>query len=742
MPVLAVCGFLLAAVLGIFGKTAGYEFCNFDDDDYVYHNRIVARGLTAEGFTWAFVGHHAGNWHPLTWLSHMVDCQLYGLHAGGHHAGNVLLHGITVVGLFLILLRMTGAFWPAAVAATLFAIHPLRTESVAWIAERKDVLSGLFLMLTLGAYVSYARRAFSAWRFLAVLALFAMGLMAKPMLVTLPLLLLLLDYWPLRRVTGWHFPRRVVWEKIPLLLLAAGSCMLTLWAQQEALELNEQVVPLWRLGHALLSYVVYLKMFFCPLGLTVLYLYPQEGPQAWQAVGALILLAGISAGAVAVRRKHPYLLVGWLWYLVALLPVIGLLQVGFQARADHYTYLPHIGLAIAVAWGGWRLCRSWPGGRRAYLVAAAGTVAALMACSWRQTSFWYNSETLWRRAVACNSENFVAHHNLGLALVAQGNVEEAAAHYHRALAISPRYTHAYNNLGNLLASQGRGDEAVAAYQECLRLNPDYAEAHYNLANVLREQGQVAAASVHYRRALERNPEYAEAHNNLANTLFEQGQMAAAIAHFQQALQLNPQYVEAHNNLGNALFHQGQAAEAISQYQQALDLDPNYIGAHYNLAISLNQMGRLDEAIVHYRQTLQIDPRHTGARSGLGIALYQQGNPAQAVPLWRESLRAEPNQVLILNLAAWVLATSPDATVRNGAEAIELAERAVRLSGSQDPALLDTLAAAYAEAGRFPQAVQVARQALTLAAAQNRNHLTAVLPGRIRLYESGSAYRQR
>ena len=351
----------------VFGQTVRHEFINCDDDQYVYENPQVARGFTAQGIVWAFTHFHSANWHPLTWLSHMLDCQLYGLnHPGGHHLTNVLLHAASAILLFLVLRQMTGDLWPSAFVAALFAIHPLHVESVAWVAERKDVLSGLFFMLTLAAYVGYARRPFSLLRYLLVTVLFALGLMAKPMLVTLPFVLLLLDYWPLGRI-GAAVPqspqqarlprqsslalRRVLLEKLPWLVLTAASCVVTRFAQQTALVSTERLPLPSRIANALVSYVAYLGQFFYPVGLAVLYPYPQSTLPIWKIVGALLLLVGISLAVLACRRKCPYLLVGWLWYLGMLVPVIGLVQVGDQSMADRYTYLTQIGLYIALAWG-------------------------------------------------------------------------------------------------------------------------------------------------------------------------------------------------------------------------------------------------------------------------------------------------------------------------------------------------------------------------------------------------------
>ena len=407
LAVWAVCGFLLLAVAAVFGQTVTYEFVNFDDPDYVYRNARMTQGLTFDGIAWAMTTNCCTNWHPLTWLSHMLDCQIYGPCAGGHHLTSVLLHAITAVLLFLVLRRMTSDLWPSAFVAAVFAVHPLHVESVAWVTERKDVLSGLFFVLTLAAYLAYVRRPFSLPRYLAVAAMFALGLMAKPMLVTLPFVLLLLDYWPLGRFTNCldkplaasHVTpvSRLVTEKIPLLLLTLASCAATVWAQEQSIVDTEELRFSARIANALVSYVGYIGESFCPINLAVYYPHPQAGLPMWEPIAAMLLLAGVTAAVVMRRRKNPYLLVGWLWYLGMLVPVIGLTQVGLQAMADRYMYLPQIGLVIGLTWGAERLVRSWP--RRAWVCGATASlvIVELAVCAAQQTTYWRDSESLWER---------------------------------------------------------------------------------------------------------------------------------------------------------------------------------------------------------------------------------------------------------------------------------------------------------------------------------------------------------
>lgn len=522
--VLAVCGLLLLAVVLVFGQTSRFQFV-FDDTMYVSENPTVQNGLTWSGLVWAFTSFEAWNWHPLTWLSHMLDFQCYGLWPGGHHLTSVLLHMVSVIVWFLVLRQMTGRLWPSALVAALFAIHPLHVESVAWISERKDVLSGLFFGLTLAAYLRYVRRPFSVPRYLLVVLAFALGLLSKPMLVTLPCVLLLLDYWPLRRwdplstaagagegSSAPAFPSRVLLEKVPLLLLAAASCLVTMSAQTTAMA---RVPWTARAANALVSYVAYLGQSLWPVDLAAYYPHRQGSEPVWAVAGALLLLAGVSIAVVVWRRRHPYLLVGWLWYLGMLVPVIGLIQVGDQARADRYMYLPLIGLSLALAWltaefVGTSLVR-WRRCALAWLLA----LAILTGLAWQQTSYWQDSETLWSHCLASTTDNWMASYNLGLALSDRGQFDAAMIHYRKTLELKPGWTDAHNNLGAALLRLGRFQEAIAEYEKMLEIKPRYAEAHNNIGACLLQQGQTDAAIAQFQKALELKPGYADALQNLA-----------------------------------------------------------------------------------------------------------------------------------------------------------------------------------------------------------------------------------
>ncbi len=730
---LGVCFLLALGVFFIFGRTCGYGFVNFDDDSYFSSNYHVKAGLTWKGGLWAFQTGHASNWHPLTWLSLMLDAQIFGTGPAGPHLTNVILHAANAMLLFLLLKRLTGTLWPSAFVAAVFAIHPLRVESVAWVSERKDVLSGLFFMLTLLMYVRYAQKRSRVegrgssgnvaklalgsrlWTLDYSLALmfFALGLMSKPMLVTLPFLLLLLDYWPLRRLdfSTLSVQRSIVWrlilEKIPFLLLSAFSCVATVLAQRQAIK-PMMILPLTLRGdNAMVSYATYLLQMIWPENLAAYYPYRFDMP-TWQMVGAGALLFSLTLLAFLTARRFPYLLTGWLWYLGMLVPVIGLVQVGGQSHADRYTYLPQIGLSLAAVWAMRDLTAFWRWRRQVLVGASVCVIAALMGCAWKQTAYWRNDEALWEHTIACTSGNYTAHNNLGYVLAAQGRTTEAIEHYQKALKIDPDCAESDNNLGTVFLNQGRLDKALEYYRQALAIDPNFAEAQNNLGILLTKQGKTTEAIEHYRKAIELNPNRAEFYNNLGNLLGTQGRSNEAIALFQKALEVEPDFAKVHYNLANIAFAQGQWEEAIEHYQQALKQMPDSTHARYQLGLALQCRGKYAAAIAQFQKVIELDPLHITARNNL----------------------------------AWMLATCPEASLRNGPKAVELAQRAVQLSAGISPQILDTLAAAFAEAGRFPEAVTTARQALDLSVAQNNKALTEVIQNQLKLFEGHSPYHEK
>jgi tetratricopeptide (TPR) repeat protein len=605
---------LIAVTAGVFAPLAHFDFVKWDDAEYVTGNPDVLAGLSWRGVVWAFTTNHGPYWHPLTWLSHMLDVQLFGLNAGGHHVTNIVLHIATTLLLFGLLRRATGEVAKSAFVAALFAVHPLHVEPVAWVAERKEVLSALFWMLTLGAYGWYARRPTVA-RYLAVLAPFACGLMAKPMIVTLPFALLLLDWWPLQRIEPW---RRLVAEKIPLIVLAAAAGIVTITVQQSlgALPGVEAIPPALRVANALTSYITYVGRVLWPAGLAAFYPYRSTWPAWWVLCGVVLLLVLMTLLAIRLARRQRYVIVGWLWYLGTLVPVIGLVQSGEQAMADRFVYIPLVGLLVIVAWGVPEVVRQWSPRRAAFAVAAAAAVGACAITARLQVNHWADNLALWEHDVAVTGPNAVGEINLAMALEDAGRGSEAVAHYLAALRVNPRLVDAHNNLGLLLASQGRMAEAIAHYSEALRANPNDANAHLNLGKALAEQGTLDEARAHFSEAVRLNPGSAQAHNNLANVLASDGRTADAISHYTEALRLRPGLADAQNGLGGALVAEGRLADAIGHFEEAIRLEPGFLSARHNLATVLAQQGRIEEAIRQLQAALEIDPADATARRGL------------------------------------------------------------------------------------------------------------------------------
>jgi len=559
--------------------------------------------------------------------------------------------------------RMTGAVWSSGFLAALFALHPMHVESVAWAVERKNVLSTFFWMLSLLAYSHYSVRP-SLLRYLLLALFFGLGLITKPMLVTLPCVLLLLDYWPLGRlrlgqlagesnekmgtsiVTGQQDPPpyRLILEKVPLLALAGIAAYITsLAAQRIGMVISTESVPMkLRFANGLVSYVSYIAKMIWPHNLAVFYPYPNVIP-IWQSAGAGVLLLGVSFLFLGSFRKVPYLVTGWLWYLGTLLPVIGLKQAGlWPAMADRYTYVPLIGLFIMVAWGAPALVRSWRYGKISLALAGVSLLVALTVCASLQVKHWKNSLTLFEHALRVTENNYLAHLNFGAALADQGNVEEAITHYRRSLQIAPNYAKSHNNLGLALAQQEKNDEATAHYLKALRLNPDYASAHNNLGVVLTRTGEFDQAIAHYYHALNLKPLWGEVYNNLGNAFLTQGKFDQAIFYYSETLRLNPGFGDGHNNLAIALTNRGRFQEALEHYYAALKLKPNSAETHNNLAVALLNLGKVQAATAHYRKAIDLSPNYSEAHNNLGNLLLEQNKLAEAVSSFHKALEIRPD----------------------------------------------------------------------------------------------------
>jgi len=578
------------------------DFINFDDNVYVTENYHVKNGLTADAIRWAFTSSYASNWHPLTWISHMTDCQLFGLNPLWHHLTNLFFHIANTLLLFWVFKRMTRQVWLSAFVAAAFAVHPLHVESVAWIAERKDVLSGFFWLLTLAAYVRYVERP-GLSKYLLVLLFFGMGLLAKPMLVTLPFVLFLMDYWPLRRFSPrksqtWHLIR----EKIPLFVLAAASCAVTYIVQQKtgAMEFGRDIPLISRMVNALVVYILYIAKTIYPCPLSVFYPYSTEIP-LWEPLLCLVLLICFSLIIVRMTRRAPYLTVGWLWYLGTLVPVIGLVQIGRQAMADRYMYLPSIGLFVMAAWGGLELFNKWQLRKTIQAAIAVIVLLIMLMLTQKQVNYWQNDLTLFGHALDVTENNYTMQTNYGNALQERGRLHEAVEHFKEALRINPNDYRAYNNLGLAYLDLGKIDEGIEQFDKILNLDPNFAPAHYNLAVELAKLRKYNEAITQYLYALSLNPDWPDIHNNLAAIYYEQGKRELAVQECLEAVRLDTNFLAARLNLARTLFELGRIQQAVDNYYLILQKWPDNVEALTKLAWILaitedNKIHNPDDAV--------------------------------------------------------------------------------------------------------------------------------------------------
>jgi tetratricopeptide (TPR) repeat protein len=645
---------MAAAVLVTYWPVLKYDFVKYDDDKYITDNRHVTGGISRESVAWAFTESHYYMWHPLTTLSQMLDCQLYGLSAGPHHLTSLLIHVANTLLLFWVLTRMTGAIWPSAFVAAVFGLHPLQVESVAWLAERKNVLSGLFWILTVGLYARYARRP-GLLRLLSVVLVFGLCIMTKPMVVTLPCVLLLLDYWPLGRLltkrrAEIQIPplqsqedrlevkplanngegtsiRRLILEKIPLFILTVILSILTYSAQKSGgvVSALEKLTLRSRAANAVISYLTYVEKMFWPSGLAVFYPHPAGNFSSIRVVVSAVLLVLLTIFFIYYGRRRKYLAVGWLWYVGTLVPVIGLVQVGAQARADRYMYMTMIGLLVILAWGVKDLVSKWRHLKIAAVVAAAVVVPAAAVCTRLQLRHWKDSAALFKHALDVTTDNFVMENNYANLLSDTGRIEQAIKHYQKALKLRPASAEVYTNLGNALMGLDRTDDAIEHYRKAVSLEPALAVAHYNLAWALAEKGANVEAIAEYREAVRLKPDYFAAWSNLGFELAHQGTLEEAIECYNKALGLEPNNIITHGRLGLALAALRRDDQAIQQFRIVLKARPDDFEIHFNLGFLLERQGKIEKAIEEYRRALQINPDFAKARRQLEAALAKQKN---------------------------------------------------------------------------------------------------------------------
>jgi tetratricopeptide (TPR) repeat protein len=651
-----------------FAPALSNGFVLYDDDVYVTANPVVQRGLSWEGLKWAMTSAHvSSNWHPLTWLSHMGDCQMYELRPAGHHLTSVLVHGLNAALLFLVLRLATGAAGRSWLVAALFAAHPLRVESVAWVSERKDVLSVCFGLLAVWAYVRFAQSKASSPKsragvapdarhisritfhpprlYLLSLLFFAISLLCKPMLVTLPFALLLLDFWPLARAQLKTQDSRLkaldslLLEKLPFFALSAASSVVTYLVQQRANVMwTAMPVPV-RAANAVVSYGRYVLKIFWPVNLCCFYPHPGNWPIIAVA-GAAAAVVVVTAGAWALRRSSPYLLAGWLWFLGTLVPALGLVQVGGQAMADRYTYWPSIGLAVMVIWGLADLVAKTRWSQLAVAVAAVA-LAACVVLTRRQIGFWQDSEVLFRRAIAVGGEDGRTLTYLGSVLGAMGRPLEAIGYLRQAVVLKPEFPQGHYNLGVALCQAGMVEESLPAFRAALQAQPHYADALRAEAFALHQLGRDQEAVSAYEQSLKLDPESAEAHSSLGALLDRLDRLDEAMKHYREALRINPNSAQTHNNMGAALAKAGKPAEAAGEFAESLRLRPGVASAEINLANALSAAGQGTQAVEHFQAGVQLAPNDAGARYYFGLALAKLGRRGDAVEQFSEALRLQP-----------------------------------------------------------------------------------------------------
>ena len=688
---LVICAALVLVAVVAYEPLRLNDFIDFDDSQYIKENQHIKNGLTQDSIAYAFSFTKIVYWMPLSWLSHALDCQLFDLKAGMHHLTSLLLHIANALLLFAVFKRATGSLWKSFFVAALFALHPVNVDSVAWIAERKNILSTFFWMLTMLAYVYYAEKP-GILRYLLIVAAFILGLMSKPMLATLPFVLLLLDYWPLKKFVRGQILWTVL-EKLPLFILAAGSMYMSSMSFKDPSYLPPVPMGL-RIANALVSYVKYVLKLVWPTDLSILYPYPVHIP-LWQTVAALVLLAAGFAAVVQFRGRLPYLVTGWLWYVGTLVPVSGISQIGlWPAMADRWAYVPFVGFFLIIVWG---VADLFDGRQQKTSPVVLGTswLLILGVLTGIQLHYWRNSLTLFEHSLAVTENNYIMHRILGRSLQSQNRSDEAIAQYLQAIQICPNDAEAYKDLGYTLCKQGKWDEAIAPLRKAVQVDPKLAEAQHSLGYALYSLGKLDEAAVHFWLAIKFKQDYPEAYYNLANILSAQGKPDEAIACYRKAIQIRPDYAGAYNNLGITLQSQGRLDDAVNHFRLALKINPQYGEAYNNLANALHSQGKLDEAISCYRQALQTKPNTAQIHYNLGVALSEQGRLDEAVKCY---------------------------------------ERAAELTKYEDIAILETLAAAYAAAGQLDRAINIMQTAINLVVAAKNNELADNLRKQLEIYK--------
>ncbi len=649
-PAVPVCLFLIIATAAVYWQVNDFSFVNLDDPLYVTGNRHVKDGLTLKNIIWAFTDatEITNYWAPLTWLSILLDFELYGMNAGGYHVTNLLFHLLNTLLLLFVFHKMTGDLWQSAFIAAMFSLHPLHVESVAWVTERKDVISTFFWILTMWAYCSYSK-SHHIKPYLLAIFYFIMGLMAKPMLVTLPFVLLLLDFWPLRRLQlspPAPFMKKILslsWEKMPFFLLIPAASIAAFLTQQRGGVISSlSLIPIsLRAENVVVSYAAYLWKMFWPFNLSAIYPYPESLPIGLVAASLCVLVL-ISAIAFLTINKAPWFIVGWLWYVGTLVPVIGIVVIGPHAMADRFTYVPLIGIFLIIAYGVPELLKKNQNRKTVLAAATSVLIACLLSATWNQVGYWRDSFTLFKHALEVTEKNPLAHLNMGNALLDQGDLEEARRHYAASLQIFPDSDEAHNNLGTIFMRKGEINQAIEHHSQALRINPDSVSALNNLGNALKKAGRTDEAIECYTKALKIQPDSAELNFNLGLLLSNSGRQNEAIQHFSRALQIDRTFALAHNSIGNAFMKLNQVEKAMIHFSKALETNPSLYTAHFNMGQAFEKLGKTSDAIKHFKLALQINTDYAMAHNYLGNLFLKTGEMAEAISHFTEALKLKPD----------------------------------------------------------------------------------------------------
>ena len=777
---LLVCAILAVITFIVFENI---RLCGFvyDDTLYVVENQHVITGLNIENIEWAFTD-YISYWHPLTWISHMLDCQIFGVNAYWHHLTNLFFHILNTLLLFVFMKKVFGNFWCSFFVAALFSVHPLRVESVVWVAERKGLISTFFYILTLISYVHYVKKP-RIGRYLITTIILITGLLAKPMVITLPFVMLLMDFWPLKRLpmmsddASWNFQKadiektiRLLIEKIPFLILSVFLIGMWKFSTEElGSTISQSLSFQLRTENALVSYIIYLRHIFWPAGLGVFYPYPKFVPM-WHTVCATIILVSVTLGALNYFRTKPYLLFGWLWFLGTLVPVLGFLQSGtWPQTADRFSYLPSIGILIMVAFGLQDILSGWKYKKTVLCFSGVSVIAVLMICTHTQVKYWTDELSLFKRTLDVTENNYIIHNNYGYALYQTGKTDLAVEHYKKSLEIDPDYTSAINNLGTAMKDMGNIPQAVELWEKVLKLDPDNAPALFNLALLMSRKGQYDKAIEYcnkslqskpdnrtysllgfvyqklskynlaiqnYEQALRLKPDLYEVYFNLAGVYSEVGRLDDAIRTYKQLIEIKPEHPGASNNLGIILKEAGRSKEAIEAWEKALQIQPPDLHIHFNVGRAMFEQEEYEKSVEHLQKALTAYPDWIEIYEYLGHGYYRLGKHNLSIQNYSRLLQHKPGQVDVLNKLAWILATNENDKLKNPAKAVKYAQQACKLTDFNAPELLDTLAVAYAAAGRFADAVATANKALQLPQSPQKRDL---IQKRLDLYRQKIPY---